>query len=365
MAWRRDRNLEKKGDASSISSETGSSRDSKQKKEQQSEGRSAAIATKFDPAIQNEIPHRVFAPRPAYIRGRDELEASLNREKTFIADELSYLLEEHLTNHEINTYADKREIAKWVNGELRHFGVAIKCPKTGRPSALIADPSGSEGRFQLLNKTPEGRKVRSLSSKKLPPLELIPTNATEKSVDVINKFSNVDLLITPDEAEFVSKGNPAGKPATLTTNVAGLFEEMPEDFEGRKAALTAVNAAFRQELANQFAPALNAKAQAMPHGSYEEKKALARWVNEELRRFDLAIKCPKTGEPSILTVDPGHHPEIGRFSIEHKTPDGKRHRSLTSPALPELELTEAPPRREALREWQNRVSQQGGGASRA
>jgi hypothetical protein len=102
----------------------------------------------------------------------------------------------------------------------------------------------------------------------------------------------------------------------------------------------------------------------MPHDTYEEKKAQARWVNEELRRFDLAIKGP-TGQPSILLVGTGKHPEIGVFILEHRTSEGKRQRPVQTPSLPHLELMEANPRREAFIEWRQKVSREREGASRA
>jgi hypothetical protein len=138
----------------------------------------------------------------------------------------------------------------------------------------------------------------------------------------------------------------------------------PEDYDGRAAPLAALNAATRRVIAAELAPALNAKAQAMPHDTYEQKKALARWVNEELRRFDLAIKGP-TGQPSILLVGTGKRPEIGVFILEHRTSDGKRLRPLQTASLPHLELMEANPRREAFIEWRERVASQREGASRA
>jgi hypothetical protein len=121
----------------------------------------------------------------------------------------------------------------------------------------------------------------------------------------------------------------------------------------------------RRRIAEELAPVLNARIQAMPHRNYEEKKELARWVNEELRRFDLAIKGP-TGQPSVLVAARGNPPdvEIGRLFLEYKSSDRNRARTQLPPQLPPFELMEAAPRREALREWHERASR-GGSASRA
>jgi hypothetical protein len=127
-------------------------------------------------------------------------------------------------------------------------------------------------------------------------------------------------------------------------------------------ALEDANHDFRREMAASLAPVLNAHIQAMPHDTYEEKKTISRWVNDELRRFDLAIKCPKTGNPSTLLAGPFRDAEVGRFIIEHKTAEGKRVRSFTSTHLPILELMEANPRREVFVEWRDKVGRKGGGA---
>lgn len=72
------------------------------------------------------------------------------------------------------TYAEKQELAKWVNGQLRQLGLAVRCPKTGRPAILLADhgPDPEKGRFQV--QTVHDRK-RTLSSVGLP--EFIPMPA--------------------------------------------------------------------------------------------------------------------------------------------------------------------------------------------
>lgn len=75
------------------------------------------------------------------------------------------------------TYDDKREVAKWLNAELRQLGLAIQCPKTGRPAFLVADPGGKPGigRFQLEVTTETGKPHRSVSTASLPALTYIGT----------------------------------------------------------------------------------------------------------------------------------------------------------------------------------------------
>ena len=162
----------------------------------------------------------------------------------------------------------------------------------------------------------------------------------------------------PDDA---SRNEPAADPRPPAESLHLLSASLPVDYPRRSETLAAMTMAYREELASQLAPALNAHIRTMPQETYEEKKALAKWVNDELRRFDLAINCPKTGQGSILLAIPGNHPEVGRFAIEHKTPEGKRVRSVTTPQLPPLDLMVADPRREALLEWRDRVGDRRGG----
>lgn len=169
--------------------------------------------------------------------------------------------------------------------------------------------------------------------------------------------STLGLEAVPSSEEQITLLSPASALGRLSAT-------LPQAYEQRADVLYAIIHSVRSEAAALLAPALHARAQAMPHATYDEKKELARWVNEELRRFDLAIKCPKTGNPSVLLVGTGHHPEIGRFHLEHKTPEGKRTRSLTSAELPDFELMEANPRREAFLEWRERVRRQPTGAKR-
>lgn len=148
--------------------------------------------------------------------------------------------------------------------------------------------------------------------------------------------------------------------------LAALLATVPNDagYLDLAQKLVELSHDFRRELAARLESTFNAHIQVMPHGTYEEKKTLSKWVNDELRRFDLAIKCPKTGNPSFLMSMPGHQPEVGRFAIEHKEADGKRVRAFTSIELPHLDLMESNPRREALAEWRVRSRQERGNASR-
>jgi hypothetical protein len=175
--------------------------------------------------------------------------------------------------------------------------------------------------------------------------------------------SNVKQLTPSSTRSAIQVSSPVSEPVgiqEISRHLDALLASLPKDapYEMKAEKLAGLSHEVRQRIAAELGPALNIKAQAMPHHTYDEKKELARWVNDQLRRFDLAIKCPKTGQPSLLLVMTGDHPEIGRFVIEHKTPEGKRVRPVTSTKLPQLELMEAAPRRESLLELRDKVAPQ-------
>lgn len=95
----------------------------------------------------------------------------------------------------------------------------------------------------------------------------------------------------------------------------------------------------RVQIAAKLEQPLNVEINARPHASYDEKKELAKWVNAELRRFGLALKCPKTGRPAILIGHATGVPGVGRFHIEVLGEEGVAKRTYTGVQLPTLELT--------------------------
>lgn len=112
---------------------------------------------------------------------------------------------------------------------------------------------------------------------------------------------------------------------------------------------------IKRQAAAELAPALNARIQAMPHDTLEQKKELARWVNDQLEPLGLAVRDPKSGLPAKLrgTTGSNQWPDVGRFIIEIYT-GGKQKVTSTSYKLPELTLTDAtPPPPET--KWQQEV----------
>jgi HEAT repeat protein len=95
--------------------------------------------------------------------------------------------------------------------------------------------------------------------------------------------------------------------------------------------------ADRAKMAGRLQPHFNAYLKTMPQGTYEEKQALAKWINMQLEPRGLALKCPNTGAASLLQADSGHKPGIGRFQFYHMK-DGVRVRTATSGELPDLQV---------------------------
>ncbi len=92
-----------------------------------------------------------------------------------VASVLAPRLNAHLKTLPQDNYADKQALATWVNNELRQLGLAIRCPKTGKPATLVADSrgQGEYARFRLDVRGDDGRHLRTMTSTTLPEFELI------------------------------------------------------------------------------------------------------------------------------------------------------------------------------------------------
>ena len=125
-----------------------------------------------------------------------------------------------------------------------------------------------------------------------------------------------------------------------------LTEKPDSNYEYVATRLREARQVFHELVAEQLQESLRTEMQSMPHQSYEEKKMLAVWTNNELREMGVAIKCPKTGKAATLQVDPGSNATIvGRFLLR---PYGDRnHRTYCSvnvfpvSLVPHFERTES------------------------
>lgn len=167
-----------------------------------------------------------------------------------------------------------------------------------------------------------------------------------------------DNPLPPQDPKTVSGTGPEHPGAAVTAAPeTAPYQELARSARERTHA-------FRQQLAAELAPALNAHIRTMPHEALEQKKELARWVNDQLRPLGLAVRCPNTGLPArLLGIAGSYRPEVpgGTFCFETYT-DGKQRKTAYSDALPELTLTDATPPPEPEKVWQQAV---GTKASRA
>jgi hypothetical protein len=101
----------------------------------------------------------------------------------FISRRLEEPINQEIARLPSQTYEQKKSLAKWVNGELRDFGLAVSCPKTGH-AAILRGVQGrylGVGRFniQLLGGQDTGRQT-TLVSKELPSLALVPYDCSNQ-----------------------------------------------------------------------------------------------------------------------------------------------------------------------------------------
>jgi hypothetical protein len=137
--------------------------------------------------------------------------------------------------------------------------------------------------------------------------------------------------------------------------LAALLAKPPKDasYEDEAKDAAARIHAVKQQVAEKLAPALNARICEKPHDTLEQKKELARWVNEQLEPLGLAVQEPKTGRPGKLRGARGNRP-TGCFEIEVKI-DGKQEYPTTSDDLPELQLMDANPPEEVRSQYRELV----------
>jgi hypothetical protein len=164
------------------------------------------------------------------------------------------------------------------------------------------------------------------------------------TINALADFTELGHSGTPDESTAIQQtGQGSSMPIVDQDTYATVAARLREESH-----------ASRMRLAAELAPALNAKMQAMPHDTLDQKKELGQWVNDELEPLGLAVRCPKTGLPAKLRGLPGNWPGVGRFGIEVYS-DGKRRMTTVSDKLPELTLTDATPQEEPEVIWQQAV----------
>lgn len=128
-----------------------------------------------------------------------------------------------------------------------------------------------------------------------------------------------------------------------------LLGDLPTGYESRAARISALRRVVHDEIAKALEPVFNDKLQTMPHATLAEKRELAAWANDELRRLGLAIKCHSTGKPAILLASQDRATDTaGRFRMETRLGQGRTTRTLNTRELQRFDLMPDAPRIEPL-----------------
>jgi hypothetical protein len=186
-------------------------------------------------------------------------------------------------------------------------------------------------------------------------LQRLPENYSVESTGQ----KNIDIDISAGTQEDNEQDDDyhlrvADRLPSLDDAINRLIPSLP-DYDQQAEAVAAFNSAARRVIAARLEPGLNAKIQAMPQETLDQKKAICDFVEKTLEPLGLAVKVPNTpGLPGKLKTHPGSWPKIGRFMFEAYI-DGKRKQPAFSDSLPELELTDATPAITSETPWQDMV----------
>lgn len=118
----------------------------------------------------------LMANLPAEYRGaRDRLRQLSDIFHDELAAAFQPILQAKLASMPDDSLEDKRAVATWANGEVRHLGLAFRAP-TGAPARLVVDytnGSTKQGRFRFDLGVHAGRQRRAGVYHELPPIELM------------------------------------------------------------------------------------------------------------------------------------------------------------------------------------------------
>lgn len=226
-------------------------------------------------------------------------------------------------------------------------------------SVVTITSIGDGGRVRLSITAPDSVKIY----RDRPPAAVDNSNE-DVNVNLLGYCGNSDLdfsLQTDQLPETDLEPLPDGKRPRY---LAALLD-VPKDsgYDAVAQRLEQVSRDIKREVAARLLPVLKDEMRRRPHESFDDKKILVKWVNDELRRFGLAIKSPKSDRAATLSCNAGNHPEEGRFRLASEDNDG-RPQSFNTPRLSELldnlVLIDAPTRREALAEWHGRAGRPSG-----
>lgn len=163
-------------------------------------------------------------------------------------------------------------------------------------------------------------------------IRLLLVNGKTQAADVCDEMASGDI-------NKVSSARDTTPSVDRVAQIKDLLDRPnANEYETLREHLGELFDLVRTELAARLELALNDQASRVRHVSYDDKKTLAKWINAELRRFGLAIRCPRTGNRCYLMGNPGGQVGVGRFMLEYTDESGKRHHPLTSVDLPHINL---------------------------
>ena len=136
----------------------------------------------------------------------------------------------------------------------------------------------------------------------------------------------------------MDEGTPDISHARIASLSDWLAQTPDNDYDRAQGSMAEATRLFLEECAHRLEPALNARIAQLPQATYEDKKELSKWINQEVRGLGLSVACPKTGLPAFITGHPGNDRRVGRFVFHALRPDGTRTTSLTVVRLPPLRL---------------------------
>lgn len=242
-----------------------------------------------------------------------------------------------------------------------------KAPKLVDPVVTIVTPIGDRGeRVRLSITAPDSVKIY----RDRPPSAVDNTNENV-NVNLLGYCANNDLdfsLQTDRLPETDLETTPDGKrPGYL----AALLATVPAEaaYEQQSAQLEMLKHEVNGRIRDRVDAAIRDRLSAETADTYAQKLEIARWLNAELRRFDLSIRSERVGGPASLAADPGGRGREGRFQVKAKAKDESgKFAYFTTQSLSELlaniEIVDAH-RRESLAGWRSRIDPQPGEPSRA
>lgn len=136
--------------------------------------RSKAVEEHLRRVLEGAIDQALADKPDTYEARREVLTQVRDAARLAIIRVLEPLLNERAAATPHETYEQKKSLARWVNAELRWFGLAIKSDRTDAPCLLVANTTKApgDGRFMLDFTDDEGRHHRPVATVALPRLSL-------------------------------------------------------------------------------------------------------------------------------------------------------------------------------------------------